>query len=178
MLILKYSKTGDAKYISHVDALRVLVRTFRRMGIAVEYSKGFNPHMLLNMSPPLPVGQESVTEFVEIATDAPIEGFAGLFNKNCPEGFAALSVWKTEKSPRITALTTQAEYTAQDKAPDGHAAAQSALVFTVPCGNKNLRADKYLLSIGIDPANKKITRTKLYAGEEKLILIDDLTAGS
>lgn len=192
MIILKYSKSGDAKYIPHVDTLRVLLRTLRRMKIKVEYSAGFNPHMLINMSPPLPVGIESETEFLEIQTAAEAEGFSELFGKNCPKGFSALKIWQTEKSPKITANTTAAQYSAETSAFDGIAlsseepklyalsAQKGKLIFTIACGNNNLRPDRFLESlaqkynIALNTREIKITRTKLFTGtRENLIQIDN-----
>ena len=42
--IMQFSKTGTSCYISHLDLVRVFHRAFKRAGIKLEYSKGFNPH--------------------------------------------------------------------------------------------------------------------------------------
>lgn len=47
MITLKYRKSGNAVFISHIDTLRGMVRAIRRAEINMAYSKGFNPHMLL-----------------------------------------------------------------------------------------------------------------------------------
>ena len=41
MLIVKYTKTGSACYVSHVDTLRTVNRTFSRANVSVDYSEGF-----------------------------------------------------------------------------------------------------------------------------------------
>ena len=42
--VLKFSKTGYMRYISHLDLLRLFKRMFRTGGIEIRYSQGFNPH--------------------------------------------------------------------------------------------------------------------------------------
>lgn len=56
MITIGFKRTGDGVFVPHTDVLRVLNRTFRRAGICVEYSKGFNRHMSLKMTQPLPLG--------------------------------------------------------------------------------------------------------------------------
>lgn len=41
---LLFSKTGRAKYISHLDLMRTFQRAFARAGIAIKHTEGFNPH--------------------------------------------------------------------------------------------------------------------------------------
>ena len=64
MITLKYRKSGNAVFISHIDTLRGMVRAIRRAEINMAYSKGFNPHMLLFFSPPLALGVNSEAEYV------------------------------------------------------------------------------------------------------------------
>ncbi len=64
---LKFSKTGMAKYISHLDLLRCFTRAVMRSGLPVEYSQGFNPHQKMAFALPLPVGVTSECEYVDIS---------------------------------------------------------------------------------------------------------------
>lgn len=63
---LVYTKGDGVKYISHLDFLRSINRAFKRAKIPVAYSKGFNPHILLNIALPCPVGVTSGCEMLEI----------------------------------------------------------------------------------------------------------------
>lgn len=63
---IKFSKLGMAKYISHLDLLRVFTRAVMRAGLPVKYSQGFNPHQIITFSLPLAVGVTSESEFVDI----------------------------------------------------------------------------------------------------------------
>jgi len=64
---IKYSKTGRAKYISHLDLTATLQRALLRAGIKLKYSEGFNPHPYISVALPLSVGFESICEMVDIA---------------------------------------------------------------------------------------------------------------
>ena len=68
MVILKFEKTGTAALVSHVDNLRAVTYLFRRAGLNVEYSQGFNPHMELGFSSPVALGIESLCEYVSVKT--------------------------------------------------------------------------------------------------------------
>ncbi len=63
---VKYSKKGEAKYISHLDLMVSFNRALRRAKIPMAYSQGFNPHPKMSFGPPLAVGFESETELMDI----------------------------------------------------------------------------------------------------------------
>ena len=54
-----FSKTGDARFLSHRNTMDVLERAIRAAGLPARYSEGFNPHMKLSMGPALALGLES-----------------------------------------------------------------------------------------------------------------------
>ena len=63
---LRFSKTGQAKYISHLDTNRVFSRAFARAKINLWFTQGFNPHPYMSFSLPLSLGVESLCENVDI----------------------------------------------------------------------------------------------------------------
>ncbi len=67
--VLKFTKGGYAKYTSHLDLLRFFKRAFRKSGIALSYSQGFNPHPKLGFAQPLSLGYSSDCELLEFTTD-------------------------------------------------------------------------------------------------------------
>ena len=103
MLIVKYSKTGPAKYASHVDTLRAMGRILARADVSVGYSEGFNPHALLFFSPPNAVGVDSLCEYVAVAAGEERD-FIGRFNAAAPCGFTALRVWTTQGNPNLAGV--------------------------------------------------------------------------
>ncbi len=63
---IRYAKEGPARYLSGLEIQSLWGRALRRAGFAPAYSQGFNPAPRLSFSPALPVGTESLAEFVEV----------------------------------------------------------------------------------------------------------------
>jgi radical SAM family uncharacterized protein/radical SAM-linked protein len=83
-----FTKTGDARFFSHLQTKTILHRACRRAGLPLAYSEGFSPHPKLSFGPALPVGMESLDEAFDIViTDniAPEEIVARL-NPQLPVG--------------------------------------------------------------------------------------------
>lgn len=64
-LRLRYGKIGRMRFLGHQDIIRLFHRAFRRLGLRLDYSKGFHPHPRLRFSPPLALGLESVAEYLD-----------------------------------------------------------------------------------------------------------------
>ena len=65
MLRARFSKTGDAIWMSHLDLMRVLQRSFRRAGLLLAHSHGYTPHPNLSLALPLSVGVSSECEVMD-----------------------------------------------------------------------------------------------------------------
>jgi radical SAM family uncharacterized protein/radical SAM-linked protein len=65
-----FSKTGDARFLSHRNTMDVLERAIRAAGLPARYSEGFNPHMRLSMGPALALGLESREEIFDVDANA------------------------------------------------------------------------------------------------------------
>ncbi len=63
-----FTKTGEASYISLLDLQRVMQRSLKRSALPVWYTMGFNPHIYMTFASPLPLGQESLVESVDVKT--------------------------------------------------------------------------------------------------------------
>ena len=68
-LRIKFNKTKDAKYISHLDLLRTFNRMLMRSMLTPSYSQGFNPHILLNFLHPSSVGTETFCDCADIVIE-------------------------------------------------------------------------------------------------------------
>lgn len=64
-----YAKFGDAKYVSHLDLIRLFSRAFKRAGVPLSYSEGFNPHPKMAIALPLSVGVTSECECLDAELD-------------------------------------------------------------------------------------------------------------
>jgi len=65
---LVYSRLGEARFLSHLELLQVFFRALRRVRFPVRYSQGFNPSPKVSFGPALPVGTESLDEYLLVET--------------------------------------------------------------------------------------------------------------
>ncbi len=63
---IKFYKTGKLKFISHLDLMRTMKGALGRAKVPLRYSEGFNPHPKMVFSLPLPVGAESICEYLDV----------------------------------------------------------------------------------------------------------------
>jgi len=69
---VSYAKEGPAKYLSGLEIQSLWGRVFRRAGLPLAYSQGFNPAPKISLSPALPVGAESDCEYLEAEFSLPV----------------------------------------------------------------------------------------------------------
>lgn len=91
-----FTKSGSAKYISHLDLTRIMSRSFRRAGIPIWYTEGFNPHPFFTFALPLSLGSNSTYETMDfkITEDMPFEEILSRINPCLPEGITVTEVFK------------------------------------------------------------------------------------
>jgi len=88
-----FSKTGDARLLSHRNTMDVLERAIRAAGLPARYTEGFNPHMKLSMGPALALGGESRHEVFDVDGRAPFPADAAArINAKLPDGVEVLEV--------------------------------------------------------------------------------------
>ena len=103
---LLFSKTGRARYISHLDLMRTFQRAFFRAGIPIKHTEGYNPHAFVSIALPLSVGYSSECEILEFGLlDGVTEDeVPARMNAALPEGITIHSCYKADKP--IKALTS------------------------------------------------------------------------
>ncbi len=62
---VKFSKTGNLRFLGHLDIMRAFQKMNRRAGIDIAYSGGFSPHQEMSFATPLGVGLTSTGEYVD-----------------------------------------------------------------------------------------------------------------
>lgn len=92
---IEFSKTGRAKFISHLDLNRTLKTAFTRAKVPIWYTNGFNPHPKLVFSLPLALGAESMCEFLDIRVLPPFVGndIKKALNANLPNDIRIKKVY-------------------------------------------------------------------------------------
>lgn len=63
---VKYSKTGNAAFIGHLDTMTTIIRMLRRSGLPLAYSKGFKPSPALSFGQPVSLGTASLAEYFDV----------------------------------------------------------------------------------------------------------------
>lgn len=98
---LFFTKTGFAKYISHLDLMRCMSRAVKRAGIPLWYTEGFNPHLFMTFARPLSLGQESLCEVVDVRLvgEMSFKEIQTRLNEALPKDITVVSVQKPVHKP-------------------------------------------------------------------------------
>ena len=67
-----FEKMGNARYISHLDLMRVFQRAFKRAGLPLTHTQGFNPRASVSIALPLSLGLESKCELLDFELEQPV----------------------------------------------------------------------------------------------------------
>lgn len=61
----------NVRYISHLELMRTIQKILKRSNLPIRYSEGFNPHIVLSIAVPIPVGVCGKNEYAdfELTTD-------------------------------------------------------------------------------------------------------------
>ena len=91
-----FEKTGTAVYISHLDLMRLFQRAFKRAGLPLTHSKGFNPRPSVSIALPLSLGVSSRCELLDFDLEGekiPNEEILEKLNACLVEGVRVLKVY-------------------------------------------------------------------------------------
>jgi len=104
---MKYSKTSAGRFMSHLDLLRTIERIFRRAGLPLAFSEGYNPHPKISFGSALAVGVTSDGEYldVELREEAPLELLESKLKEVSPSGIRIIELIQLDK--REQSLTAQ-----------------------------------------------------------------------
>ncbi|MEC4676454.1 MAG: TIGR03960 family B12-binding radical SAM protein [Nitrospirota bacterium] len=88
---LRFSKTGKARYLSHLETTTAIIRAMRRAEFNFRYSSGFHPSPRISFGPALRVGIAGLREYLDLELIPPVRTEAALrdLNRTLPEGFHA-----------------------------------------------------------------------------------------
>ncbi|MCA6079311.1 MAG: TIGR03960 family B12-binding radical SAM protein [Endomicrobium sp.] len=112
-LRLRFSKKGKVRFISHLEQVEMFRRAARRSCLPIAFTAGFSPQIKSSYGPPLSIGQESSSEYMELyfTQKVSVENVRLKFSKALPEGFKILDVKKVPLNfPSIDILSNVSEY--------------------------------------------------------------------
>jgi radical SAM family uncharacterized protein/radical SAM-linked protein len=89
---MTFSKTENARYLSHLELVRLFIRAFKRAELNLIYSKGFHPLPKVSFAAALPVGTESIHETVdfELYKTMPIASAREAIGRQLPSGIRVI----------------------------------------------------------------------------------------
>ena len=104
---LLFEKTGNSVWISHLDLMRLFQRAFKRAGMPLTHTQGFNPRPSVSIAMPMSVGVESVCELLDFDLDGePVacDEIMTRLNDTLVEGVRVLQVYENRKKIRDLSL--------------------------------------------------------------------------
>lgn len=91
--VLHYSKEGPARFLSHLNVMKLMEQAMIRAGLRLRFTEGFNPHPKFATSPAIPLGMSSQFEYIQFEHHGDLpEGAAELINACLIEGLSVRSI--------------------------------------------------------------------------------------
>jgi radical SAM-linked protein len=106
---LTFAKLPAMRYTGHLDLHRAWERTFRRAGLPLAYSEGYNPHPRLNLASALPLGFTGQAEVIDawLEQDLPPSDIQTALQRALPPGLQVAQIETVDL--RLPALQTELE---------------------------------------------------------------------
>ena len=109
-----FSKTGRAKYISHLDLSNTVIRAMKRSRLPIWQTEGFNPRTYVTFMLPLSLGQEGEHEAMDfrLTEDVPYYEVKERLNAALPPDIRVTEITvPKDKNTDITAARWQIDFT-------------------------------------------------------------------
>ena len=104
---LLFEKKGNSVWISHLDLMRVFQRAFKRAGLPLKHTQGYNPRPSVSIALPLSVGVASNCELLDFELDncdITLGEIKSRLNKCLISGVTVLDVYENARKIRDLAL--------------------------------------------------------------------------
>jgi len=154
---LRYAKLGRLVALSHLETIHTLVRAIRRAQLPVAFSQGYHPKPKVSFGPALPVGVESLCEYLDIELMGPADpsDVAARLARELPDGLKILEASAVDpREPSINEAQRAVHYRLE--LPEGamshedlarcveafHAAERSVVTREKPPKDPRARRDK------------------------------------
>ena len=110
---VQFAKLGKARFLSHLELVSLFSRAIRRAKIPIRFSEGFHPLPKVVFSPALPVGIESVAEYVDLEINGNTDSYelGRVMNHQLPDWLNVLELREIPlKFPSISDTIIGIEY--------------------------------------------------------------------
>ncbi len=112
-LRLRVARTGELRFLSHLETMNAWLRALRRARVPVAYTRGYHPHPRVNFSTAFPLGESSSGDYMdlllveEVAPGALLRDLAAVL----PPGLGALSATEVPlRGPSLMSLVAGFDY--------------------------------------------------------------------
>lgn len=111
-LRIQYVKKDRLKFLSHLEMVRFMERTFRRMELPLKFSQGFNPHPKISFAAPLSVGVSSEAEIVEVelTESIDVDAFLEKHKETVPSALEFVRAKEVVPKGKLMACVESSEY--------------------------------------------------------------------
>jgi radical SAM-linked protein len=102
-----FEKTGDAIFMSHLDLMRLFQRAFKRAGLPLTHTQGYNPRPSVSIALPLSVGVQSRCELLDFdleGSDVSCDEICDRLNRALVQGVRVINVYNDGRKIRDLAL--------------------------------------------------------------------------
>lgn len=120
---LKFTKSGRAIYLSHLDLVRTMQRVFLRAELPLKYSEGFNPHAQISLPLPISIGTSSECELMDfkLIEEVDLTKIPEMLNRTMPEGIVVEEAYVPEtKCKNIKWMRIEGRFEYDEGDMDGH----------------------------------------------------------
>ncbi len=112
-LRLRVARTGELRFLSHLETMNAWLRALRRARVPLAYSRGYHPHPKVSFSTAFPVGESSTGDYMDlllVERRDPAE-VAGCLRDRLPPGMDVLSATEVPlRSPSLMSQVTGFDY--------------------------------------------------------------------
>ena len=101
-----FEKLDNARFISHLDLMRLFQRAFKRAGLPLTHTQGFNPRPSVSIALPLSLGAESHCELLDfdLESSVPLEDIRNRLNAALIDGIRVREVYDNGAKIKYLAL--------------------------------------------------------------------------
>ncbi len=171
MLRILFEKTGSAVWISHLDLMRLFQRAFKRAGLPLTHTQGFNPRPSVSIALPMSVGVESRCELLDFTLDTDnvsLENLPQMLNEKLVPGVRVLRAYADgRKLKELTHMAVTVHLTYDAGVPEG--AEESIRNFFI---NESIIVPKKGKNGIVDQDIKPMIRRLSVAGEGNQVILN------
>jgi radical SAM-linked protein len=147
-----FRRDEDARFLAHLDAMKLWERALRRAGIPIASTEGFNPRPRIVFAAPLPLGMLAEREIVDVVLSERLTAadLRQRLERDLPVGFALVDLYDVWlNAPSVASQLASATYRV-DLVGAGEAAIRGAVADLLAAERVDRRRQKEKRTIEYD----------------------------